>query len=117
MSGDTKWIIAFDSAARHGNFTRPAARARRDAGDTMLCVALDPHAAVKTLTDTGASEPLAVAVVDVAREAGTEAAGELVTRAHFDTARVQLESRLVGRLVTAAGALAAGVVAALRFVG
>ena len=33
-------------------------------------------------------------VVEVAREASTEATGELVTRAHFDTALAQLESRL-----------------------
>ena len=39
--------------------------------------------AVKTLTEVGASEPLAVAVVDFARQAGTDAAGELVTRADF----------------------------------
>ena len=45
---------------------------------------------MKTLTDAGASEPLAVAVVDVAREASKDATGELVTRAHFDTALAQL---------------------------
>ena len=39
--------------------------------------------AVKTLTEVGASEPLAVAVVDFARQAGTDAAGELGTRADF----------------------------------
>ena len=64
-------------------------------------MALDTHAAVKTLTDAGADEALAVAVVEVAREASTEATGELVTRAHFDTALAQLESRLAWRLVTA----------------
>ena len=42
-------------------------------------MALDTHAAVKTLTDAGADEALAVAVVEVAREA------------HFDTALAQLE--------------------------
>ena len=57
-------------------------------------MALDTHAAVKTLTDAGADEALAVAVVEVAREASMEATGELVTRAHFDTALAQLESRL-----------------------
>ena len=36
--------------------------------------------AVKTLTEVGASEPRAVAVVDFARQAGTDAAGEFVTR-------------------------------------
>ena len=83
----------------------------------MPCMALDTHAAVKTLTEAGASEPLAVAVVDVAREVSTEATGELVTRAHFDTALAQLESRLAWRLVTAGVAIAAVVIAALRFLG
>lgn len=78
-------------------------------------MAIDTHAAVKTLTDAGADEALAVAVVEVARGAGTEAAGDLVTRSHFDTALAQLESRLAWRLVTAGIALAAVVVAALRF--
>lgn len=72
-------------------------------------MALDTHAAVKTLTDAGADEALALAVVAVARE--------LVTRAHFDTALAQLESRLAWRLVTAGIAIAAVVVAVLRFLG
>ena len=66
-------------------------------------MAFDTHAAVKALTDAGASEPLAV--VDVAREASRDATGELVTRAHFDTALAQLESRLAWRLVTAGVAI------------
>ena len=86
-------------------------------GDTLPVMTLDTHAAVKTLTDAGADEALAVAVVEVAREASTEATGELVTRAHFDTALAQLESRLAWRLVTAGIAIAAVVVAALRFLG
>ena len=69
------------------------------------------------MTEAGASEPLTVAVVDVAREASTEATSELVTRAHFDTALAQLESCLAWRLVTAGVAIAAVVVAALRFLG
>ena len=85
--------------------------------DTLPVMAFDTHAAVKTLTDAGADEALAVAVVEVAREASTEATGELVTRAHFDTALAQLESRLAWRLVTAGIAIAAVVVAALRFLG
>ena len=81
-------------------------------------MAFDTHAAVKTLTDVGASEPLAVAVVDVAREASTDATGEPVTGVHFlDTALAQLESRLAWRPVTAGVAIAAVVVAALRFLG
>ena len=71
---------------------------------------------MKTLTDAGADEALAVAVVEVAREV-REATGELVTRAHFDTALAQFESRLAWRLVTAGIAIAAVVVAALRFLG
>ena len=55
-------------------------------------MALHTHAAVKTLTDAGADKMLAVAVVDVAREASTDATGELVTRSHFDTVLAQLES-------------------------
>ena len=85
--------------------------------DILPVVAFDTHAAVKTLTEAGADEALAVAVVEVAREASTEATGELVTRAHFDTALAQLESRLAWRLVTAGIAIAAVVVAALRFLG
>jgi hypothetical protein len=80
-------------------------------------MAFDTHAAVKTLTNAGADEALAAAVVEVAREASTEATGELVTRAHFDTALAQLESRLAWRLVTAGIAIAAVVVAVLRFLG
>ena len=53
----------------------------------------DTHAAVKTLTAVGTDE--AVAVVEVAHEASTEATGELVTRLHFDTALAQLESRVL----------------------
>lgn len=54
-------------------------------------MALDTHAAGKTLTDADADEALAVAVVEVAREASTEATGEVVvTGAHFDTALAQL---------------------------
>ena len=53
---------------------------------------------------------------------GTQAAvktrtGELLTRAHFDTALAQLDSPLAWRLVTAGIAIAAVVVAALRFLG
>ena len=81
-------------------------------------MSFDTHAAVKTLTDAGADEALAVAVVEVAREASTEATGgELVIRAHFDTVLAQLESRLAWRLVTAGIAISAVVVAVLRFLG
>ena len=42
-------------------------------------MAFDMPVAVKTLTHASTDEALAVAVVDVAREASTEATGELVT--------------------------------------
>ena len=56
-------------------------------------MAFDTHAAVKTLTDAGADEAFAMAVVEVAREAKHAEAttSELVTRSHFDTALAQLE--------------------------
>ena len=81
--------------------TDPTDATRTETVVPCRVMALDTHAAVKTLTDAGADEALAVAVVEVAREASTEATGELVTRAHFDTALAQLESRLAWRLVTA----------------
>ena len=51
---------------------------------------------MKTPTDAGADEAFAVAVVEVAREASTEATGELVARSYFDTALAQLEFRRLG---------------------
>ena len=80
-------------------------------------VAFDTHATAKMLTNAGADEALAMAVVEVARAASAEATGDLVTRSHFDTAFAQLESRLAWLLVTAGTAIAAVVVAALRFLG
>ena len=71
----------------------------------------------------GASEPLAVAVVDFARQAGTDAAGELGTRADFDAGMMRLKviyramlvqaAAIVGALVSIAGI----VVGALRVLG
>ena len=79
--------------------------------------------AVKTLTKVGAREPLAVAVVDFARQAGTDAAGELGTRADFDAGMMRLKviyramlvqaAAIVGALVSIAGI----VVGALRVLG
>ena len=79
--------------------------------------------AVKTLTEVGAREPLAVAVVDFARQAGTDAAGELGTRADFDAGMMRLKviyramlvqaGAIVGALVSIAGI----VVGALRLLG
>ena len=79
--------------------------------------------AVKTLTEVGASEPRAVAVVDFARQAGTDAAGELGTRADFDAGMMRLKviyramlvqaAAIVGALVSIAGI----VVGALRLLG
>ena len=61
-------------------------------------MAFGTHAAVKTLTDAGADEALAVAVVERSRaRRATEATGELVTRSHFDTALAHLEPRLAWR--------------------
>ena len=51
-----------------------------------------------------ASEPLAMAVVDLARQAGTDAAGELVTRADFDSGTTRLEVALATLRVAAEGA-------------
>ena len=72
----------------------------RFARDTLPVMAFGTHAAVKTLTDAGADEALAVAVAVVERSRArraTEATGELVTRSHFDTALAHLESRLAWR--------------------
>ena len=65
-------------------------------------MAFDTHAAVKALTDAGASEPLAG--VDVAREASRDATGELVTRAHLrHRPRAARVPPRAWRLVTAGG--------------
>ena len=47
----------------------------------------DTHAAVKMLTGAGASEEIAVAVVDVAQGAAAEQGRELATRADIETLR------------------------------
>ena len=57
---------------------------------------------MKTLTEVGASEPLAVAVVDFARQAVTDAAGELGTRADFDAGMMRLKVIYRAMLVQAA---------------
>ncbi len=53
----------------------------------------DTHTAVKTLTAAGASEEIAVAVVDVAREAAAEHGRELATRADIAELRTALASQ------------------------
>ena len=55
------------------------------------------------MTDAGASEPLAMVVVDVARQAGTGAAGELVTRPDFGAGMTRLEVAAREELRVAAG--------------
>ena len=69
-------------------------------------MAFDTHAAVKTLTGAGAKEELAVAVVDIARQASAEHDRELAIRA-------DLKADLTWRLVAAMAAIGA----ILRFVG
>ena len=73
-------------------------------GTLASCRPFDDHAAVTTLTEAGASEPLAMAVVDLARQAGTDAAGELVTRADFDSGMTRLGVALATLRVAAEGA-------------
>ena len=72
-------------------------------------MAFDTHAAVKTLTAAGAKEELAVAVVDVARQASAEQDRELATKADL----ANLKADLTWRLVAAMAAIGA----ILRFVG
>ena len=74
---------------------------------------LDTHAAVKTLTAAGASEDIAVAVVDVAQAAAADHGRELVTRADLHAEIAALEARLAWRLITAGDAIAGIAVAAI----
>lgn len=76
-------------------------------------MAFDTHAAVKTLTGAGASEAVAVAVVDVAQAAATERGRELVTRADLQAEIAALEARLAWRLITAGIGIAGIAVAAI----
>lgn len=72
-------------------------------------MAFDTHAAVKTLTSAGAKEELAVAVVDIARQASAEHDRDLATKADL----ANLKADLTWRLVAAMAAIGA----ILRFVG
>ena len=72
-------------------------------------MAFDTHAAVKTLTSAGANEELAVAVVDIARQASAEHDRDLATKADL----ANLKADLTWRLVAAMAAIGA----ILRFVG
>ena len=76
-------------------------------------MAFDTHAAVKTLTGAGASEAVAVAVVDVAQSAAAERGRELVTRADLQAEIAALEARLAWRLITAGIAIAGIAVASM----
>ena len=101
--------LLFHGAPPSQRSSPPSAGA--DVRDTLPGMAFATHAAVKTLTDTGATEPLAVAVVDL-----RDATAELVTRAHFDTTLAHLFPRLApghGR----GSDCARQVGAALRFLG
>ena len=87
-------------------------------GCTLPVMALDTHAAVKTLTDAGADEALAVAVVEVAREASTDATGELVHPGAPSTRRSRSSSPAwSGAWSRPASRSRPVVVAALRFLG
>ena len=69
----------------------------------------DTHAAVKTLTNAGAKEELAVAVVNIAQQASEDHGRELATKADL----ANLKADLTWRLVAAMAAIGA----ILRFVG
>ena len=73
----------------------------------------DTHAAVRMLTAAGASEDIAVAVVDVARAAAADHGRELVTRADLHAEVAALEAGLAWRLITAGVAIAGIAVAAI----
>ena len=68
---------------------------------------------MKALTGAGASEEIAVAVVDVAQAAAAERGRELVTRANLQAEITALEARLAWRLITAGIAIAGIAVAAI----
>ena len=53
----------------------------------------DTHAAVKTLTGAGASEEIAVAVVDVAQDAAAEHGRELATRGDIAELRAAFDAQ------------------------
>ena len=72
-------------------------------------MAFDTHAAVKMLTRAGAKEELAVAVVDIARQASAAHDHELATNAGL----ANLKADLTWRLAAAMAAIGA----ILRFVG
>ena len=56
-------------------------------------MSFDTHAAVKALTTAGASEEIAAAVVDVAREAAAEHQRELATRADVAELRATVDAQ------------------------
>ena len=76
-------------------------------------MAFDTPAAVKTLTDAGTSEAVAIAMVDVAQAASAERGRELVTRADLQAEIAALEARLASRLITAGIAIAGIAVATI----
>ena len=72
-------------------------------------MAFDTHAAVKMATSAGAKEELAVAVVDIARQASAAHDHELATKADLANLKADLTWRLVAAMA-AIGAIP-------RFVG
>ena len=64
-------------------------------GDILRGMAFDAHAAVKMSTSAGAREELAVAVVDIARQASAAHDHELATKADLANLKADLKWRLV----------------------
>ena len=62
--------------------------------DRLPSMPFNTVAATTKLTQAGATPALATAVVDVARDASVNAAGQVVTRYHLDLALAKLSYRL-----------------------
>ena len=73
----------------------------------MTSATFDTLAARKALTDAGAEEALADAIVSVARDAVTEGVAAKVDVGRIETELARLEARMTIRLYTAIVALAA----------
>ncbi len=73
----------------------------------MTSATFDTLAARKALTDAGAEEALADAIVSVARDAVTEGVATRVDVGRIETELARLEARMTIRLYTAIAALAA----------
>ena len=73
----------------------------------MTSATFDTLAARKALTDAGAEEALADAIVSVARDAVTEGVATTVDIGRIETELARLEARMTIRLYTAIAAPAA----------